>query len=214
MKNFKKFLIAGAVIVVFCLCLFMVLANNFYSPGVVFFDEKFTEFVMDFWTSGFIIFFSWITYLGEIRVVVALLLVIALLFVIKKQWFYLIAFLGAIGGGEIILYLVKNTLQRPRPDLNGIISLGSGFSFPSGHAMISIIFYGLCAYFLVKNLKMGIVNKYAVYIFTIILVALIGFSRIFLGVHWFSDIVAGYALGLVWLVMAILFLKFFEENAE
>ena len=97
--------------------------------------------------------------------------------------------------------LIKYIVQRPRPDIFQLTH-ASGFSFPSGHSMTSIAFYGYLLYLLFKNEKNK--NKRIIYSsLLIILVLLIGLSRIYLGVHYLSDVIAGFLLAFIYLVFFI-----------
>lgn len=100
----------------------------------------------------------------------------------------------------LLIYIIKEIVQRARPE-NALI-LESGFSFPSGHALISVVFFGFLIYFALKNMK----NKSAKITISIILIAVIlfiGKSRLILNVHWFSDVLAGFFLGLAILLASI-----------
>lgn len=108
----------------------------------------------------------------------------------------------ALGGGMVFNLLLKELFRRERPELHRLIEEG-GYSFPSGHSMASFLFYGMVAVFLylfvVSRLaKLGIVLA------AVILIACVGASRIYLGVHYPSDVLAGYAAGGAWLVLCLL----------
>ena len=95
--------------------------------------------------------------------------------------------------------LLKNIINRPRPDGYRIIS-ETGYSFPSGHSMISMAFYGLILYIVFKNVK----NKNIRNLLTVliaILIFLIGFSRIYLGVHYVSDVLGGFIISIAYLIL-------------
>ena len=97
--------------------------------------------------------------------------------------------------------ILKHVLQRPRPTDYSIIS-ESGYSFPSGHSMISMAFYGFIIYLIYKYVK----NKYikvSLITFLSILIILIGISRIYLGVHYTSDVLAGFLMAISYLVIYI-----------
>ena len=101
--------------------------------------------------------------------------------------------------------ILKNIVQRPRPEGYRLIE-EVGFSFPSGHSMVSVAFYGFIAYLIWKKVE----NKKLKYILCGLLVmfaVLIGFSRIYLGVHYASDVVAGGVLSIVYLVIYIHFAR-------
>lgn len=110
----------------------------------------------------------------------------------------------ALGGVALLNHLLKYIFGRHRPDLWERIVDVSFNSFPSGHAMISLVVYGIIAYWLSAHFRpwQGLIIPAA-----IVLIIAIGFSRLYLGVHWPTDIVAGYAAGLVWLVACILGLE-------
>jgi undecaprenyl-diphosphatase len=94
--------------------------------------------------------------------------------------------------GAAILYLIKEIVQRARP-LNALVNETS-FSFPSGHATMAMIFFGLLIYFLLNSNKSKVL-KSQLTILGIILILIISFSRIYLNAHWFTDVLAGLALG-------------------
>ena len=112
--------------------------------------------------------------------------------------------------------LLKYIIQRPRPDGYRLIT-ESGYSFPSGHSMVSMAFYGLIIYLIWKMVK----NKKIKYIscgILGILIPMIGFSRIYLGVHYASDVIGGFAISIVYLLLytnitrSILHLKKEKKN--
>lgn len=108
-----------------------------------------------------------------------------------------IATLGAIA----LNYWLKKWFGRARPALwDRIVNVGH-YSFPSGHAMMSMVVYGFIGYTLAKEFPH---QRKQIFALTILLIAAIGFSRLYLGVHWPTDVAAGYATGLVWLIACIL----------
>lgn len=103
----------------------------------------------------------------------------------------------------IVISLIKEVLKylfmRPRPTMMWLIE-ATGYSFPSGHSTLSLCFYGLCIYFLMKS---TLPYKRILSMSLIILIFCIGVSRIYLGVHYFSDVLAGFLLGLSYLIYVI-----------
>ena len=97
----------------------------------------------------------------------------------------------------ILNLLLKNIIQRPRPEGYRLIE-ETGFSFPSGHSMVNTAFYGLLIYLIIKNVKNQKL-KYSLSLLISILILSIGFSRIYLGVHYTSDVLAGFLISIAYL---------------
>ena len=115
-----------------------------------------------------------------------------------------IAVVGAIG----LNVWLKHLFARARPALwEHIVDVGN-YSFPSGHAMVSQVVYGLIGYILATKFPQ---HRKLIFICTIILIAAIGFSRLYLGVHWPTDVAAGYAAGLVWLIACIISMRVWRK---
>jgi undecaprenyl-diphosphatase len=122
-------------------------------------------------------------------------------FLIRKKFHFAIGILTSILGSGLSIYLGKNILEKDRPHQFSYYQ-ENYFSFPSGHATISVAFYGLLIYFIFRNsssFKAWIVLLSIAFAFWI----LIGISRLYLGVHYFSDVIAGYILGFLWLLLSI-----------
>ena len=105
----------------------------------------------------------------------------------------------------LINYTLKQIVQRPRPEEYRIIN-ESGYSFPSGHSMVSMAFYGLLIYWIIKNVKNKF-YKYTLIILLGMLIILIGTSRIYLGVHYTSDVIAGFLIAFSYLIIFISILE-------
>lgn len=112
-------------------------------------------------------------------------------------------FLLTMAGEMILLFWLKTSFRRARPEPFFDFPLPSSYSFPSGHAFASFCFYGILAWLITARLQNRRL-KITVWTTTVILVFLIGISRIYLGVHFPSDVVAGYAVGLIWVVTVAL----------
>jgi membrane-associated phospholipid phosphatase len=135
--------------------------------------------------------------------------VVALIYLLQKNW-KRAAEIGVIGfGGFIINFVMKLSFQRPRPT-DPMIDPLRNFSFPSGHATSGFIFYGLVAYLIWKSglpkwLRITIISLLILFSLTI------GFSRIYLRMHYATDVIAGFAIGLLWLVTCIWMMEKFKR---
>lgn len=142
-----------------------------------------------------------ITTLGNPDISLGLCLVVAigLPIVHRRAQATMLAIAGL--GAVILNFWLKDLFARARPILWERIVDVRSYSFPSGHAMISLVIYGAIGYLLASQFRhlSGLI-----FTLTILLISAIGFSRLYLGVHWPTDVLAGYAAGLVWLLACIL----------
>lgn len=140
-----------------------------------------------------------LTALGSAKTLTSFAIAVALLMlwrgqhVLSRVW-------GVVFAGCLLNDALKSFFQRHRPEFSNPFVTEPSWSFPSGHAMGSLIGYGLLAYLLwlaVPRLRWAVVAG------TVLLVTAIGFSRLYLGAHYFSDVIGGYVAGLVWLSVSI-----------
>jgi len=149
------------------------------------------------------------TYLGEPVILLIVCLVIGTWLLTRGQRSQATILIIAAAGAIALNNLLKVLFGRARPMLwERVVDVGQ-YSFPSGHAMISMVIFGTIGYLLSSKFplwRIGIISL------TILLVTGIGLSRLYLGVHWPTDIVAGYAAGLVWLITCIFSLQVWQER--
>jgi len=131
-------------------------------------------------------------------------IVVAIFLFVLHYKRYSLLLLGAMAGNTILVELFKTIIMSPRP-LNGLI-VASGYSFPSGHTVSSLVFFGVLTYFVWKNWN-SVKIKALTGGFYISITAIVGFDRIYLNVHWFSDIVGSIFLGAFWVTLCILLFK-------
>lgn len=151
------------------------------------------------------------TDLGEWQIAALVIAVAGIIFALLKKWHYLLVLFISFSGGESLVWLMKNIIKRSRPDLLSALVAETGFSFPSNHSFIAISLYGLLGYFIfraIKNKPLKILSA----LLTFFVVLAIGFSRIYLGVHWPSDVWAGYALAAAWLTVLIMVFEIKENK--
>jgi len=139
--------------------------------------------------------------LGSPLVMITLAVGVAVFLVISKQGLMLEGWLLAFVGGFLLNNVLKNAIHRPRPD--AAAGLYESWSFPSGHAMVSLIADGMLAYLLIIRGPQSQRARLAIVVCATLLVLAIGLSRLYLGAHYFSDVVGGYAAGMLWLSACI-----------
>ncbi|MBO9571275.1 MAG: phosphatase PAP2 family protein [Chitinophagaceae bacterium] len=139
------------------------------------------------------------------------LIVIYFLF-INKDYSYSIRIAAVALGSFAVMSLLKLYFQRPRPQ-DPIYSHVLGYSFPSGHAMSAMTFYGLLIYIVFKYVKNSIL-KWILIIFLIAVILAIGTSRVYLRVHYATDVLAGFSLGVIWLVISLWLISLIEHKIK
>jgi undecaprenyl-diphosphatase len=179
--------------------------------------DKETLFYLDYRIQGFVEgiispeitrFMVDMTNLSGVYITVTTAGVMALCLLYKRYWWKLFALFLVVGGGEIILILLKLFFHRPRPMPQLVIA--HGYSFPSGHAFSAMTIYGFLIYMIWTMDKIrGL--KFVVLLMSISLIFFIGISRIYLNVHYLTDILGGYAAGLAWLVFCIIMVNTIKE---
>jgi membrane-associated phospholipid phosphatase len=140
-----------------------------------------------------------ITYSASYIVVSGVTLLSIISFYIHKHYARILPFLVAVCGSALTTFILKDMFSRTRPA--GAFYLESSFSFPSGHATAAMALYGFLLYTIWKHDKHILKKPFMV--FLLALIALVGTSRLYLGVHYLSDVWAGYAVGFVWLLLSI-----------
>jgi len=141
-----------------------------------------------------------ITYSGSYILVGCLTILSSLSFFIHKHKSSAISLLISVGGSLTFVFILKNIFQKARPMAEAIY-LESSYSFPSGHATIAMALYGFILYILWRHDKHHLKNP--LIIFLTILIPLIGLSRLYLGVHYLSDVLVGYAIGFIWILISL-----------
>ncbi|MBE0604190.1 MAG: bifunctional DedA family/phosphatase PAP2 family protein, partial [Deltaproteobacteria bacterium] len=145
--------------------------------------------------------FLWITLLAKSKIVLCVALLLVVVFFLWNRREFVIPLLVTVGGSALFNLLGKLAFHRQRPAGVGVYSETS-FSFPSGHATTAAALYGFAAYFLWRQAA-TFGTRLKILFAGIFLVAAIGFSRLYLGVHFLSDVMGGYLLGLLWLIIGI-----------
>jgi membrane protein DedA with SNARE-associated domain/membrane-associated phospholipid phosphatase len=177
---------------------------------------------IDTWVLGRVLYFKTpavtkfmeaFTVLGGRMVVGVGSLALAILFLYRKRFDYVIALVSAVSGGSALTYALKAAAHGQRLPVAIPAVPPGGWSFPSGHAMISVVFYGMAAYLMVRVARRWKTRVLAVTAVSFV-VFMIGLSRIYLQVHYLSDVVAGYVGGLLWLTVCVTGIEIYRIKAE
>ncbi|OGH99814.1 MAG: hypothetical protein A2104_06270 [Candidatus Melainabacteria bacterium GWF2_32_7] len=174
---------------------------------ITYYDKIIVSFLNNIASSSSTVFAIFITRLGA-EYVSFLLIPIILGFLFFKHIKEALLVLISTGGGFCLNIIVKEIFDRARPVVGTPIVQVEGFSFPSGHAMIAICFYGVLIYLSFRYIKNKWLRRFS-YIFFSTLILLIGLSRVYLGVHYPSDVLGGFSLGAFWLGICILIYRIF-----
>ncbi|PEC48621.1 phosphatase PAP2 family protein [Bacillus sp. AFS077874] len=181
------------------------------NHSIYHFDSTVINFIQGIESPVITSFMKIITFLGSS--VFIILLSISILYFLYKVLNHrseLILFIAALIGSNILCVLLKLFFHRARPDLHRLIEI-SGYSFPSGHATNAMTVYGILTFILWRNIRTKS-GRSLLIITSLIMILLIGISRIYLGVHFPSDVIAGYFTGGFWISTAIWYYQRYKER--
>jgi undecaprenyl-diphosphatase len=153
-------------------------------------------------TSGFTQLMLFITHWNGIVGASIMGALLALWFWYRKAHYWLVVVLVAVPGGMLLNVALKHAFRRARPTLEDPLLTLSTYSFPSGHTAAATVFYGLLACYLVRRVR-GWPARTAVMAACVLMVVLVALSRMYLGVHYLSDVLAAAAEGAAWLAICV-----------
>lgn len=166
------------------------------------FDHLIISFVQGMESPGLtsvMMFFTWIG--GGLPIVVIICITMVILFVFLRHRKELIFLVTVVLGSALLNMVLKYLFSRSRPEFHRLIEV-SGYSFPSGHSMSAFSFYGALAYLLWRHIP-GAVGRVILIVLSSIFILFIGVSRIYLGVHYPSDVIGAYLVSGCWLSCSI-----------
>ena len=194
MKKYSKW-----VVMVIFLILFSIFAYKIVMNKSIYIDNIVYDFICDnFMSERMTNVVKILTSLGSALVIIILTIVLFIAIKNKKIAISVVINLIVI---TILNNLLKIIFLRPRPDVNNLI-LESGYSFPSGHSATGMAFYGYLIYLIYKYVNNKKI-KIPLIIFLSLIIVAIGLSRIYLGVHYTSDVLGGFLLAIVYLIIFI-----------
>lgn len=222
-KNFYKKFAAGLalftvellfiwLLFIICIIVFFYLSGEIIAGDELGLDERAFSFAENITSPTLSSFMMAITFFASRQFLMpaALLLIAYFIFVRKHRWYSLKVPVVALGSITLNLVL-KFFFDRPRPIMPLVET--SGLSFPSGHSMVAASFYGLIIHIIWKNVASP-VWRYTLSALLVVFILLIGFSRVYLRVHYATDVLAGFAAGLLWVIIGIGVLRRVEKFSK
>lgn len=206
-------LTVGLIIMSLFTYIFIEIAEELIGSEIKRFDSSIINFLKTMETDSLDQVMVLITELGSVWFLTTMCIVVILLLWFRaKDWWGIAAFILANAGGGVISQVLKEYYNRGRPSINPEID-AIGYSFPSGHSMGSLIFYGFIIYLILRSDRSKTLKAITIFIAGM-LIFFIGFSRIYLGAHFPSDVLAGYLAGTVWIMLCILALEWIEWQTQ
>lgn len=153
-----------------------------------------------------------ITFLGNDAFLIPANLLLILFFIVNKRHkdalVVTVVALSSLG----LMFLLKNSFQRIRPE-EAMVQGIKNYSFPSGHALMSLAFYGLLIIYAARHIQNRILRQ-SIYLLLGFIILLIGFSRIYLNVHYTTDVIAGFSIGVCWLIFCLWAMQKITEGSK
>jgi len=212
--NFKLKFSYTFLLSLLCLAGFGMIAYWIGGVQIHTFDTKVITFVQGLESDSLtkiLKVFTWIG--GQIPVIVILLATLIFLYVVLHHRSELVFLIAVVSGSALLNILLKQIFRRDRPSLYRLIE-ETGFSFPSGHSMAAFTLYGAIVFLVWKHIPY-VLGRIAVIVGGTCLILMIGISRIYLGVHYPSDVLGGYLISACWLTASIwLYQGYLEASYE
>ncbi|WHY79655.1 phosphatase PAP2 family protein [Neobacillus sp. WH10] len=209
--NLKLNLIIAFIISLVCVLSFGLITLLISDNTIIDFDRDVIAAIQGLESPFLTKVMKFFTFIGSTPFVI--ILCIVLIFFLYKVLHHrseLILFISAIIGSAVLNQILKQVFHRARPNFHRLIDI-SGYSYPSGHAMNAFTVYVIITFLLWRHIstKWG---RSILIIFSAFMILAIGTSRIYLGVHYPSDIIGGYLASGFWLTVAIWFFQFYQEK--
>ncbi len=201
--------LVALAVVVGGLNLFIELTDTLKDEILAQYDQSISDYVISYRSPELTQYFIFMTKVGDFYgYLVVLVLALFVSMVFFKNWYYVAQTVLVLLLAAISNTMLKRFVDRARPGIEHLVSVET-LSYPSGHAMSAMAFYGFLVY-VFYTFKMNRWLKYGTILLLITIILSIGISRIYLGVHFPSDIAGGYIAGLIWVFFCILIFNLVE----
>ena len=206
---YKKSYLGLILVNLFCFYVFFETLTSFDGGGLIQKADSWVNYLFEnnrtvFWDKIMVAISSALSP----GILSSLAITIAIVLAFNKKWLHLAFLASGILGGQIIKNFLKSAIGRDRPE-NSLLEVSEN-SFPSAHALIATIFFVAVSYSLgnrIKNIRL----RYSFIAANYFLFLLAGLSRVYLNVHWLSDVLAGFALGIFWMTFLVIIFKAFSD---
>lgn len=206
MKHTKKLILISLI----SLILFILIYLEVYLKGFLFkMDLSLNSLIPHIQNSAFTVIAKITSFIFDTAALMVITIILCIFLWFKRGKKYSLFFLITMLFNGLIILLLKDLFQRPRP-LNSLI-VDTSFAFPSGHTASAVVFFGLITYLIFKKSKSQD-WKIGFFVFSIFMVLFIGFIRLYLNVHWFTDVLGGLAIGTFILTISILINESLEKT--
>lgn len=207
----KMYLIIAFIISVISIIGFSLISLLITDRKIIHFDRIIIDSIQGLESTVLTNVMKFFTFIGSAPFVIVLsLFLLFFLYKVLHHRLELILVVAAITGSAILNGILKNFFQRVRPDFHRLIEI-EGYSFPSGHAMNAFTVYGIISFLLWRHISSWL-GRWTLIFVSVVMILAIGFSRIYLGVHYPSDIMGGYFASGFWITTAILFFQYYQEK--
>lgn len=191
MNRRTKTIVLGLMLLLFVVIGFIVKGT---SEGILF-DIKVMDYIHSETNEGLLGVMKFISFIGSEKFLIPAIGIIVLYNLLKKDFYISKLLILSTLGSYLLNFLLKLFFQRGRPFDYFLVNQG-GLSYPSGHSMVTMTLYSTIAFLLAKKTE-SICAKRLIYLLSFVMICLMGMSRLYLGVHWPTDIVGGYLMGYI-----------------
>lgn len=205
-------LTVAGIIAFLTLFVFALIAEDWTSEATLYaLDQQIYVWLMEAMTGPMLAFMEAVTYLGNRGPMIAMCVAVGLFLLYRRDYWRILTLILAPGVGSLMVTGVKRLFERMRPEMQ--ITPVTGHSFPSGHAFAAMAFFGFLIYLTWRVNRRDAV-RVPVTLVLIVLIVLVGVSRIVLRVHWFTDVAGGFTAGLGWLVCCIFLVRTLRTSVQ
>jgi membrane-associated phospholipid phosphatase len=195
-------------------CLFALIAYNVVRAGpLLHLDVSVASWLHAHGTPTLTQVMLFVTHAHDPVAIDAYSLIVAIVLARRREWSWIVGLAAAAPGGLLLNGLIKRLFERARPSFDDPLLTLTTFSFPSGHTAGAMLFYGtLSAYLLSRAHSLRVRNASLALWFLMVLI--VGFSRMYLGVHYLSDVLGGAAWSLAWLTLCLIGVRTLQQRAQ